>query len=429
MENIDKSKLARNVRRLGHLDIPGGGQVVVDGNYAYVGHMDPPHGTTIIDISDPANPRIVCAMQLDGPYSHTHKVRVVGDLMFTNYEQFNRHFVRKGNYLPEARERLATSLGRTPTDDELAAEFAGVQASDIAGLDEARERGYGDGGFRIYDISDKTAPKLLSHKNTYGFGVHRFDVDEKYGYMSTEMEGYVGNILVVYDHSNPQDPKEVSRWWMPGQHTAGGEKPTWSGYKNRLHHAMRVGDELWAACWNAGLRVIDASDIENLKTIGEHDYHPPIPEPSHTFMPLEQTIDGRRIAVAVDEEHSGKEPGQLHGFMWTFDVTDLADIKPLAIWDLSEMDSPYSRTPGGRFGAHQYREKLDSTLIYLTWFAGGLRIVDVADPTMPKEVGFFIPEPVGGNPSPQSNDVDVDANGLIYLLDRNAGFDILEFTP
>jgi hypothetical protein len=33
-----------------------------------------------------------------------------------------------------------------------------------------------------------------------------------------------------------------------------------------------------------------------------------------------------------------------------------------------------------------------------------------------------------GAPSPQSNDVDVDDNGLIYLIDRDAGFDVLEFT-
>jgi hypothetical protein len=215
---------------------------------------------------------------------------------------------------------------------------------------------------------------------------------------------------------------------MPGQHLAGGETPTWKGYRNRLHHALRVGDEFWASCWHAGLRVIDASDIKNLKTIGEYDYHPPIPEPSHTFLPLAQTIAGRRIAVAVDEEHA-HIPGRLHAFMWVLDVTDLGDIKPLSIWDLSEMDSPYSRTPGGRFGAHQFREKMDSTLVYLTWFAGGLRIVDVADPMLPKEVGFYIPEPINGFPSPQSNDVDVGENGIIYLLDRNAGFDILEFTP
>ncbi len=38
-----------------------------------------------------------------------------------------------------------------------------------------------------------------------------------------------------------------------------------------------------------------------------------------------------------------------------------------------------------------------------------------------------MPEP-GAEGPPQSNDVDVDDNGLIYLLDRNNGLDILEMT-
>ena len=82
---------------------------------------------------------------------------------------------------------------------------------------------------------------------------------------------------------------------------------------------------------------------------------------------------------------------------------------------------------GGRFGAHQFHEKNVGTLIYLTWFSGGLRIVDVADPFLPIEVGSFIPEPCGGFPSAQSNDVFVDERGLIYMVDRNCGLDILEF--
>ena len=426
MTTIDPSRLSRNVKRIGHIGIPGGGQVVVDGNYAYVGHMKPPHGTTILDVSDPKAPRIVSQIMLPDGYSHTHKVRVVGDLMFTNYEQYDRHFLRKGDTLPGVRAALQAKLGRAPTDAETAAE-AKVKIEDIARLDAARERGYHDGGFCIYDIRDRANPKRLCHVKTHGFGVHRFDVDGKYAYMSTEMEGYIGNILVIYDLADPANPKEVSRWWMPGQHLAGGETPTWRGYRNRLHHAMRAGNELWASCWHAGFRVIDVSDIRKPKTIASHDYHPPIPEPTHTVMPLENRIDGRRIAVVVDEEHD-HVPGRLHAFMWVFDVTDLKDIKALSIYDVSEMDSPWSRAPG-RFGAHQYREKLDSTLVYVTWFSGGLRIVDVANPSQPREAGFFIPEPIDGHPSPQSNDVDVDARGLIYLLDRNAGLDILEFTP
>ena len=48
------------------------------------------------------------------------------------------------------------------------------------------------------------------------------------------------------------------------------------------------------------------------------------------------------------------------------------------------------------------------------------------DPSAPREIASFIPEPCGGRPSPQSNDVDIDDRGLIYLADRNIGLDILE---
>ena len=40
------------VRSIGRLDLPGGGQVVVRDGLAYVGHMDPPHGTSIVDVGD-----------------------------------------------------------------------------------------------------------------------------------------------------------------------------------------------------------------------------------------------------------------------------------------------------------------------------------------------------------------------------------------
>ena len=40
---------------------------------------------------------------------------------------------------------------------------------------------------------------------------------------------------------------------------------------------------------------------------------------------------------------------------------------------------------------------------YLASWDGGLRIVDVADPFAPEEIGHFIPEPVGDEPCPQSN--------------------------
>jgi len=420
---MTESRMSSGTRRVARMDIAGGGQVVVQGGYAFLGHMSPPDGTSIVDIRDPANPRIVAKIPPTDHYSHTHKVRVAGDLMITNVERHRRHFYRKGEMLDGAAAQLTRKLGRLPSDAELA-EAVGVKAAELADLREGHTRGYNDGGFRVWNIADPANPKLLSYVRTGGIGVHRFDMDEHYAYISTEMDGFVGNILVIYDLADPASPREVSRWWIPGQNVAAGEKPGWKGQRHRLHHALRVGDRMWAACWYAGAYVIDISDITKPRTLGSYNYHPPFPEPTHTLMPLPEPVAGRQIALIVDEEHE-HVPGQPHGFIWIMDASNPADLKPISTFHVSEMDSPYARA-GGRFGAHQFQEKQVGSLIYAAWFAGGLRIVDIADPEKPREVAFYVPEPFPGHRAPQSNDVDVDERGLIYLLDRDRGFEIIE---
>jgi len=435
MEGTHSPQLARNVKRLSHLDLPGAGQVYVDGNYAYIGHLPNRQnlGTSIVDISDPRKPRLVSQIDLEDPASHSHKARVIGDIMIVNSERNMTAIGRKADDLPGLRVRLREELGRDANHAELA-EKLGVKAADIPAVEAAEKNPYDKGGFRIYDVSDRAKPKLITFHKTHGIGVHRFDMDANYAYISTEMPGYQGNILVIYDIRNPAKPGEVSRWWLPGQHLAGGEKPAWPGRQHRLHHALRSGDRLFAGCWHGGVRVIDVSDIRKPKTIGEYNYHPPFPEPSHTFMDVPFAIGGRHIALAIDEEdhaHDAREMerrrGRPHGCLWVFDITAVEKIEPLAIFQVSELDSPFSRAAPGRFGAHQFHERMDDTLVYCTWFAGGLRIVDIADPLAPQEVGYYIPEPAPGQPGPQTNDVDVDRRGIIYLVDRGPGLNILEF--
>ena len=428
--------LTKNVTRISHLDLPGAGEVYVAGKYAYVGHITNEEGlgTSILDVSDPKKPKLLSQIPVGDRNSHSHKARVIGDIMIVNVEQNMTAIGRKADELPKLRTQLRAALGRDPSHAELA-EKLGVKASDIPAVEAMEKEPYNQGGFKIYDVSDRANPKLITHHKTHARGVHRFDMDATYAYISTEMPGYIGNILVIYDIRNPAKPEEVSRWWLPGQHFAGGEKPTWSGRQHRLHHALRQGNTMWAGCWHGGVRVVDVSDIRKPRTIGEYNYHPPFPEPSHTFMGV-PPINGRRIAIAIDEEdHASsaaemdKRRGRPHGCLWVLDVTDLAKIQPLSIYEVSELDSPWSRAAPGRFGAHQFQEHMKGgdTLVYCAWFAGGLRIVDIADPSAPQEVGYYIPEPAPGKAAPQSNDVDVDERGLIYLGDRYAGFDILEF--
>jgi hypothetical protein len=416
---------AENVRGLSVLDISGGGQVVVQDGYAYVGHMRPPHGTSIIDVRDPRIPRVVADVPPPSGYSHAHKVRVLGDLMIVNVEQDRRHFLRKGEAIRASEAALKADLGRAPDDAELAA-VIGVEPGDLAELRAGLERGYNEGGFRLFDVSDKARPREIGYQRTGGVGAHRFDMDARYAYISTEMAGYLGNILVIYDIARPEAPEEVSRWWMPGQHLAGGEHPIWKGRRHRLHHALREGDRLWAGCWYAGGYVIDIADITQPRTVGHVDFHPPSREPTHTFFKPPHRLGGREVAILVDEEHDGHVRGQPHGALWVVDVADTEDIRPLATFEVSECDSPFARA-GGRFGAHQFQEHMAGSLVFAAWFAGGLRVIDLADPTLPREVGFYVPTPLGGHSAPQSNDVEVDERGIVYLLDRNRGLHILEF--
>jgi hypothetical protein len=435
--NIERPKtaLAHKVRRLGHLDLAGAGQVTISDGHAFVGHIPNQDrlGTSILDISDPRNPRVVATVTIDDPASHSHKVRVAGDIMVVNHERNMSKIGRRAEQLPAVKRALTEELNRQPTSKEIAAKMS-VSEDDLRLLEEFERRGYHNGGFKIYDVSAPAQPKLICYHKTGGIGVHRFDMDERYAYISTELQGYVGNILVIYDLHDPRKPQEISRWWMPGQHVGGGETPTWSGRRHRLHHALRFGDEMWASCWHGGFRVVDVSDLARPKTAGSYNYHPLFPEPTHTVMPVPDTVGGRRIALAIDEEDQAQNAseeearrGRPHACILTFDVTDVADIKPRGQFQVSEVDSPFSRTSGARFGAHQFCERMSGTLVHAVWFAGGLRIIDVADPQSPLEVGYFIPQPVAGRPAPQSNDVALDARGLIYMVDRHVGFDILEF--
>lgn len=376
-------RASANVRHLCRLELAGAGQVTVAGRYAYIGYQKAPEGTSILDIEDPTRPRLVSTIMPGHLASHSHKVRVIGDLMVVNSE------LEPG---------------------------------------KLRKQDYPDGGFRLYDIADRSHPKLISFVRTHGKGVHRFDMDERYAYISTEMEGFVGNVLVIYDLSSPAKVSEVGRWWMPGQNVAADEAPHPRKTEHRLHHAMRAGDEAYAGCWHSGYAIIDMSDVAHPRTLAQIAPPPGATEPGHTFLKVPFAIAGRAIAVSTDEErrHRGPDAGKPHGALRVWDVSQPTAPSLLAEHHLPESASPY-RGPQVRFGTHQLRERVDPDgLLYVTWFGGGLRIVDINDPAHPKERGYFIPKPGEGYDAPQTNDVAQDARGLLYVVDKAKGFDVIE---
>ncbi|MGH7230919.1 MAG: LVIVD repeat-containing protein, partial [Nitrospiraceae bacterium] len=416
MSDSENAIVALNVKRIGHLDIPGGGQVVVQRNRAFVGHIDPPHGTSIVDVSDCSKPKILSTLEMPLD-NHSHKVRVSGDIMLINNEAYRRHQTAAGARIPAARAEFENKFGRPPLDAELA-HALNYRPEDIPALIKAATERYDSGGLRIYNVADPQNPREIAFFKTAGNGVHRFDFDGRYAYISTRVDGYRGNIAVIVDLQKPSKPEEVSRWWLPGQWTAGGEDPYWGGERYECHHPLRFGDRLYVSYHHAGIVILDISDITKPRMVSHYNYHPPVDCSTHTYARMPFRIGGKDVAVVIDEEPGRPRPGHIPGFMWVFDVTDEATPKPLSAYFMSEEDTPWKRAGhGGRFGAHQCHERMKDSLVYVTWFRGGLRIVDIADPTKPKEVGYFIPPPGAGQKTVQSNDVFVDDQGLIYLID------------
>jgi hypothetical protein len=198
-----------NTALISHFDCPGGGQVWVEGTTLFIGHMHWPSGTTIVDVADPRHPRKLATIDLPQGW-HSHKVRVANGIMIVNHER----------------------LGESGP-----AEFGG--------------------GIAIYDVSRPSTPKLITKWRTAGRGVHRYDFDGRYAYLSPTAEGYVGNIMMILDLADPARPVEVGRWWIPGQWKAGGEPYPWDNWPEpRCHHPLRMGNRLYVSYWHHGLFIL-----------------------------------------------------------------------------------------------------------------------------------------------------------------------------
>jgi hypothetical protein len=369
------------IRHVGYMDCAGGGQVVVRNNTAYIGNMSAPDGTVIFDVSDPRNPRERARLGMFTG-THSHKVRVENDLMVVNRE-------------------------RNPFQPGAPAEFRG--------------------GLGIYDVSRPTEPRLITNWETQGMGVHRFDFDGRYAYISPTVKGYVGNIVMILDLADPARPVEVGRWWMPGQWTEGGETPAWKGTDRRCHHPLRLGNRLYTSYWHGGFVILDIEDMSRPKLVSAYNTYPPFPWPTHTCLALPFAVQNRRIMLVASED-AGRARDFYPAFLWVYDITDESHPTPFASYQVEGIDG----TPQPEFtGVHQPSEVVTGTEIPVAWFAYGLRVLDFANPHAPKEVAWYMPDPApgqGDRARVQSNDVTVDSRGLIYLLDRIRGCHILERT-
>jgi len=298
-----------------------------------------------------------------------------------------------------------------------------------------------DEGVLIWSLADPVRPKLLGQYKTGGSGTHRDGYfGGKYVHLAAGMPGYSGNIYVIIDISDPAHPAEAGRWWVPGQWVAGGEKP---GAGVSLHGPPYVqGNLAYVPFGAAGLVILDVSDPAQIKKVGQLPFTPPFLGNigAHSALPLPK----RNLAL-VNSESIREDCNEPLNHASVVDVSNPSNPTLLAVMPLPVPPSglPYKDfcQKGGRFGPHNINHHHHSpftdhsdTLVYLTYFNAGLRVYDISDATLPKEVAWFIPpdpvhrygpQPVGSLVE-QTEDVLVDTRGYIYVTNKNQGLWILE---
>ncbi|WEF13385.1 LVIVD repeat-containing protein [Pectobacterium actinidiae] len=403
---------SRNMRLVGHSDQggrPDGVQVMVHRGYAYIGHMVS-QGVSIVDVRDAKNPKPAGFIAAPPGTWNIH-LQTHDDLLL----------------VVNARDLFA--------DASFAEEKVYYTRSVADTVSTKQQDKSWSAGLRIFDISTPDKPREISFLPLDGIGIHRiWYVGGRWAYVSALLDGYSDYIFLTIDLADPQRPEVAGRYWLPGMHTAGGETASWpDGKRYALHHAIISGDTAYGSWRDGGLTLLDVSDRTNPQLISHRDWSPPFGGGTHTALPLPD----RDLLIVLDEAVlDNQEDGEK--LIWVFDIREPSN--PVSIATFPQPKEADYVKKGAHFGPHNLHENrpgsfISSSLIFATYQNAGVRAYDISNPYQPKETGALVPaapdrmvDKRPGRPQIiQSCDVFVDANGIIYSTDYNAGLSIIEY--
>ncbi|HZQ14759.1 MAG TPA: hypothetical protein VFB31_18285 [Pseudolabrys sp.] len=414
MTDLPKPDYARNMRVVGYTDQggrPDAVQVMVHKGYAYVGHMFS-KGFSVIDVRDAKNPRAVNYLAAPANTWNIH-LQVANDLLLVIHA---KDMFAAAEFADE-RAYYKGALGKT------------------VGTAEAKRARDWSAGLAVYDVSKPEAPRRIGFMAVEGGGIHRvWYTGGRWAYASVLLDGFTDYIFMTIDMTDPAKPREVGRWWIPGMNLAAGEKPSWEATRRYgLHHGIVDGDTAYCAWRDAGMVVLDVADRARPKLIVHRNWSPPYGGGTHNCLPLPE----RELLVVLDEAVLDHQEDGLK-LIWVFD--NRVKSNPVSIATFPTPAEADYKAKGAHFGPHNIHENrpgsfVSSTLIFATYQNAGIRVFDMSNAFEPKEVGALVP------PQParladtrpnrarviQSADVFVDAAGLIYATDYNAGLYILEY--
>jgi len=436
---------ADRVRLVGHQDLQGRESLVVvaksdaaNGRWVYVGHHEnfwdetqklnditgrmEWNGTSILDVADPANPKLVWHIPNEANAS-SRSVSVVYDYTFDG--SGHDYLIRNSEYGDTFKFQIfdITSRGTDPTQIALVSEITGTPPDSC---------GRGCGG------------KLIgrAHKGWWS-------QETGYFYSAAGEPGFRSTLAQIWDLKDPKQPKFVGRMWIPGQ------KDGEPGFEGQYAHHPNVDEEnkrVYIGYREAGqTAAFDISNPAHPTLVWSLDINPPHRGP-HTVSPIvyEKVANfgpdvlPRTYALVVDEAGAEEDLAPCRGVRSKSYMLDITDEKRPSVVSVWQVPADQFCSKGGRFGPHQNAETINGRLnrftdklAWIAYFNAGVRVVDLSDPYNLREVGSYVPKPTGrSHPvekgqavAIQINDIDLDDQGLAYASDRTgAGLFVLRYT-
>jgi hypothetical protein len=208
-------------------------------------------------------------------------------------------------------------------------------------------------GISVFNVSDPTDPVRV-----HQFGLLPDGPDSEIGVHTIFIEGtrlYITQQGVkVYDISDPSSPEFLGRFWVPAD--------------DAYLHDMYVEDSIaYLNYWGEGLVVVDLTDVDDPHTLGVFDGYA---EYNTSHSNWVTRAGGRTVSVHGDERVGAH--------------VRIVDVDPTSADFMEEIGSYQTQEAVSVHNIMAYEN-----LAFVTYYQDGLRVLDLSDPTDPREVAHY----------------------------------------
>jgi hypothetical protein len=287
------------------------------------------------------------------------------------------------------------------------------------------------GGFILYDVTNPREPKKLGFwEDASGArGTHELYLtvqgDNVYVLTANCYADYYSHgekmDVTIVDVSKPSSPETIYEF-NPRDYISEVSDENYDGYnwtdeegikRTAFAHSVKTdgtGKTAFLSYWDLGTIMLDISDAKNPVYLGRTDFANDVQGAAHSM----DLAKGGTVLVETREVFGPVREGfeSAYGYTMIYDIKDKTNPKLL-----STFRTDFTETIPG--GATVHDPKVQGNTLYLSHYSGGVRTVDITDPSNPEEIGVYIPS--------RSNiwGVFVDRN-YVLASDMGTGLKVLQ---